>query len=284
MKNETRKLIERWFDGLNRSDLPALLALFSPLPKIRNAANPPVEGPDAARTLLEEFFQRTCARRFELIDAAETDNQVFVAWKGELTFPSGTRIGDVTLAVPLTVPLRGADRFRIDRDGQIVELDIVHETSSILQAARAAASQSHSYDPTEIIEKYFTAEEAGDVETVVSLCDESVIIRNAAQAPLNGRDGARKFASDFKARTNRRNFTLLATAHSDGTAFAWWEGNITFKEAVAFGPVVTKRPFDITLRGVCRFKFTPSGRILELDVFHETSTPFLKAKEAASEN
>src|SRR5438094_169478 len=100
MKNEALELVHRWFDGLNRGDLPSLVALFSPAPRIRNAANPPVEGPNAARSLLEEFFQRTCARQFDLIATAENGDQVFAAWKGELTFPPGTRIADVTLAAP----------------------------------------------------------------------------------------------------------------------------------------------------------------------------------------
>jgi hypothetical protein len=142
MNRESQSIITSWFDGLNQTDMDGLLALFAPAPRIRNAANPPMEGPDAARRLIEDFFGRTTKRRFELIDAAEGDGQIFACWQGTLTFPANLMIGDVRLEHPLTVPLRGVERFRLDPQGCISELDIVHETSSILQAARAANNRS----------------------------------------------------------------------------------------------------------------------------------------------
>jgi hypothetical protein len=138
MRTETQLVIKAWFDGLNRTDIDGLLSLFAPSPIIRNAANPPMEGPEAARRLLEDFFHRTTARRFDVTDSAEGDGQVFACWQGTLTFAAGTMIADVLLEQPMTVPLRGVERFRLDQQGRISELDIVHETSSILQAARAA--------------------------------------------------------------------------------------------------------------------------------------------------
>ena len=77
-----------------------------------------------------------------VVDAAEGDGQIFAYWQGTLTFPAGVMIGDVRLEQPLTVPLRGVERFRLDSQGRISELDIVHETSSIPQAARAANNRS----------------------------------------------------------------------------------------------------------------------------------------------
>lgn len=119
-----------------------LLPLFGPSQRIRNAANPPIDGADAARRLLEDFFRRTTSRHFTLIDMAEGDGEVFACWTGELTFAPGVTIGDVCLQQPLTVALRGVERFHCDANGQVVELDIVHETTTIVQAVRAAACQT----------------------------------------------------------------------------------------------------------------------------------------------
>ena len=42
-------LVTRWFDGLNRGDLAALVGLFADTVRIQNAANPPMEDPNAPR-------------------------------------------------------------------------------------------------------------------------------------------------------------------------------------------------------------------------------------------
>jgi hypothetical protein len=133
-----------------------------------------------------------------------------------------------------------------------------------------------------LVNDYFAAEESGDVEAVVALCAPDVVIRNAAQPAEYGREGARQFASSFKARTEERRFKVLAVADEHDVCFAWWEGKITFKEGVAFGAVVAKRPFQITLQGVCRFKVDSHGLVEELDVFHETTSAVLRAQETAA--
>jgi SnoaL-like domain len=140
MKPETNILIQVWFDGLNRGDYDRLLQLFGDNPVIRNAANPVIRGPEAPQKLLKEFFDRTSTRRFKLVDAAEGGDLVFATWEGELTFRKGIRIADVNLPQPLRVSLRGVDRFRLDRFSRIAELDIIHETTSVVQAARQAAT------------------------------------------------------------------------------------------------------------------------------------------------
>jgi SnoaL-like domain len=140
MKEQTTSLINAWFEGLNRSDLESLRPLFCPSPRIRNASNPPLEGPHAVDQLLEDFFRRTKSRHFEVIDAAEIDEQAFAYWVGDLTFASGITIAGVELTQPLTVTLRGVERFRLTPDGRISEMDIIHETTTVAQAARAAAT------------------------------------------------------------------------------------------------------------------------------------------------
>jgi hypothetical protein len=132
-------LIARWFDGLNRGDLPALLCLFAASTRIRNAANPPMQGPHAARELLEDFFQRTECRHFELIDAAAQDGELFAGWIATLVFRKGVSVAGRVLRDTITVELRGADWFKLDAAGCISELEIVHETASVARAVNKSA-------------------------------------------------------------------------------------------------------------------------------------------------
>lgn len=137
-------------------------------------------------------------------------------------------------------------------------------------------------DYRNIMLEYFRAEEAGEIEAVVDLCDENVVVRNAANPPQTGKEGAREYVTSFKNRTDERRFQVLAMAQNGNISFAWWEARLTFKAEIAFGPITTKRPFSVTLQGVCRFVFTPEDLIKELDVFHETTTAFKLAMEASN--
>ena len=49
--------------------------------------------------------------------------------------------GVTLLREPLTITLRGVDRFRME-NGRIAELDIVHETTTAYQAALAASTKT----------------------------------------------------------------------------------------------------------------------------------------------
>jgi hypothetical protein len=140
MQKHHDDLVFRWFEGLNAGDLDALVALFAEHPHIRNAANPPLTGSEAPRRLLEDFFSRTAARRFDLIDTAENGREVFAAWTALLTFRRGATVAGVTLPEDLELPLRGVERFVLDPNGRIAELYIVHETTTIAQAAHRAAA------------------------------------------------------------------------------------------------------------------------------------------------
>lgn len=132
-----------------------------------------------------------------------------------------------------------------------------------------------------LVENYFSAEERGDVEAVVALCADDVIVRNAAQPPQHGHDGVRAYVGSFRERTAVRQFDVIAIAEESDVVFASWRARLTFRAGVAFGPIVAKRPFDVDLHGVCRFKLDKSNRIQQLDVYHETTTPMERARENA---
>jgi len=137
MKHEN--LVTRWFDGLNRGHLPGLLSMFADTVTIQNAANPPIEGPNAANQLLEDFFQRTASRRFELIDMAERGDEVFAGWTGVLLFRKGASVAGRELRDNVQVELRGADWFKLNAAERITELLIAHETTSVMLAVSKAA-------------------------------------------------------------------------------------------------------------------------------------------------
>lgn len=142
MQTHHAELVSRWFTGLNTGDVEGLVALFAEQAVICNAANPPAIGPGAPRALLEDFFLRTSARDFLVIDAASTDREIFAAWTATLLFRRGATVAGVTLGRDLEVSLRGAERFVLDAGGRIAELHIVHETTTVAQAARSAAAQT----------------------------------------------------------------------------------------------------------------------------------------------
>ena len=136
----------------------------------------------------------------------------------------------------------------------------------------------------QIIARYFAAEDAGDVECIVELCSQEVTVRNAAQPVQRGKEGVRDYVTAFVQRTSSRSFEVLAIAEEGDLAFAWWNGRLTFKAGVPFGPTITtKQPFDITLEGVIRFRFNGDDEIEELDVYHETTSVFLAAAKAAAD-
>jgi hypothetical protein len=55
-----------------------------------------------------------------------------------LEFVEGARIGPVVAQSPFDVRLQGICRFRF-REGLFDELDVFHETTTVLQAAQATA-------------------------------------------------------------------------------------------------------------------------------------------------
>jgi ketosteroid isomerase-like protein len=135
--------------------------------------------------------------------------------------------------------------------------------------------------PEDLIRSYFAAEEAGDVEAVVALCDPAVVVRNAAQPPVDGLDGVRRFVTDFRNRTSMRRFTLLAIAAQGDLAFAWWDAALTFVPGARFGDVTTQRAFDARVQGILRIVLK-QGRIRRLDIFHETTSTMIAARNAAA--
>jgi SnoaL-like domain len=271
------ELLHTWFDSLNRGDTRALLPLFSPECHIQNAADPPDKAPGAADRLLTSFFRRTESRRFELVDFASSDRTIHACWSSVLTFHTGIAIADVTLPAPLVVVLNGVDVFELNAANKIARLFITHETTSVIAAARRLTSAEKS-GPTNLesqVLSYFRAEECGDAETIVGMCDERVMIINAAQPPAYGLDGARRFVEDFRSRTTRRLFQVCSLAVRGTSAFAEFRCRITFREGAQFGPAVrAQKEFTVELQGVCRFEFNATGKLIFLRIFHETSTAF----------
>lgn len=275
---------ETWFEGLNCSDMSKLLGLFGPNgARIRNAAQPLISGAEGPRRLLEDFFARTESRHFAMIDHTITANEVVAGWHGILTFRAGIQIADAKLTKPLSVALRGVDRFVLDSTGRVVEIAIDHETTSVVQAARAAKMRDQVVpDPKYyegVIRAYFKYEESGDVDGVVQLCDPAVIVRNAAQPLVLGHAGVRGYVESFRDRTESREFEIVSIGTGSGIAYAGWKAKLRFKAGIAFGPVTSKAPFDIALEGTCRFAFNATGKLVELDVYHETTSALKRAHD-----
>jgi ketosteroid isomerase-like protein len=219
--------MRQWFDGLNCGDSATLLPLFSPECRIHNAANPPDETPGAAERLLTDLFRRTEARSFSLVDVAVAGRSIHACWTGILVFRRGVTIAGVTLPAQMPVLLSGVDVFEIDDSNRIARLFITHETTSVVAAARALAAATSATLPVEsLVCRYFQAEEVGDTDAIVEMCDDRVVILNAAQPPVYGHEGARQFAEDFRNRTEERHFEIRSLAVNGYTAFAEFLGRL----------------------------------------------------------
>ena len=284
MNNEYKNVVTKWFDGLNCSDLEGLLSLFTDNPTIKNAAFPLDRGSEAPSRLLASFFSRTSARHFQMTGYAESGDLAFASWIGLLTFTG--QAGGTPLSAPLPVCLTGVEEFRFC-DGLIDYLGIVHETTTLgVQARRQAVSGKvpDSVSLDRAVRDYFRAEEAGDVEAIVSMFDADAVIRNAAQPPVFGKEGARKFATDFRDRTEFRKFSVVATARQGSKIFASWLGHMRFKAGVAFGPVHTAHGFEVEVSGICDFDFTEGGTIHSVTIAHETTTTMQMALKNQAED
>jgi hypothetical protein len=130
--------IDTWFDGLNATQRDPIAALFAPHHLIRNAANPPLEGPDAIDRLLGDFYERTTSRHFTLHATANSPTRSFARWTGELTFADGATVAGHTVEA-FTITIDGIDIFEFDPSGLISTLDIVHQTTTVAVAAAAHA-------------------------------------------------------------------------------------------------------------------------------------------------
>lgn len=132
-------IIQIWFDGLNAGDLESTVALFDPHEQvITNAANPMVIGPDAAATVLGEFFTRTTDRDFTVHAVAHGEHVSFAHWTAQLTFADGANVAGHTVNA-FTTAIEGVDTFGFNDDGLLATVEILHQTTTVAIAAAANA-------------------------------------------------------------------------------------------------------------------------------------------------
>lgn len=274
--------IHAWFDALNDGKHEAAVALFEPTShRIKNAANPAIEGPDAADQLLQDFFARTTKRRFTLGTIAHGVGRSMATWTGTLTFAEGAVIGGMEVNA-FTVTFSGIEVFTFNEANLFTNVEIIHETATVARAA-AAHARAHTPaempDPREVALGYLCAETTADFPALAALFADNVAIRNAA-APLDDRPGSlERFATDFWNRTSDRTFTLIdAAVDDDRNVLAFAEARLTFKAGAAFGPLVAPAPFVLEVPVGLRFHIDAAGKIDELDVAHETTTALAKVR------
>ena len=107
---------------------------------ITNAANPTVTGPDAATTVLHEFFTRTTARDFTVHSVAHGEHVSFAHWTAQLTFGDGATVAGHTVNAFATA-IQGVDTFAFNADDLLTAVEILHQTSSVAIAAAAHAKK-----------------------------------------------------------------------------------------------------------------------------------------------
>jgi ketosteroid isomerase-like protein len=131
-----------------------------------------------------------------------------------------------------------------------------------------------------VVQAWFEGLNQTDLHGLLDLFTAETEIRNAANPPLIGIDAPQRLLEDFFARTQRREFKLLGVAEGDGSVFAHWEAELTFRAGAHVAGLTIKKPFTVTLRGVDRFAFE-AGKIKALDIIHETTSVARAAREHA---
>lgn len=126
--------VDAWFAGLNLGDADMVKAHFAPVHRIRNAANPPIEGPRAVDDLLQEFFVRTSQRDFTVHGVAHSTSRAFARWTADITFADGATVAGHVVD-EFTTTFDGIDVFAFDEHGRIIAVDIIHQTTTVALAA-----------------------------------------------------------------------------------------------------------------------------------------------------
>ncbi|MER6714775.1 nuclear transport factor 2 family protein [Streptomyces sp. NPDC000877] len=130
------EIIDRYLVAEEQADLESISALFSENPRIKNAANPELTGPDALAVFCRGFWDRTERRAFEVIDISVQDNTIYAFVNSALSFRAGAAFGPVIACRPFEVTLPTALKFVVNENYKITDLLVCHETTT---AARLAA-------------------------------------------------------------------------------------------------------------------------------------------------
>ena len=111
----------------------------------------------------------------------------------------------------------------------------------------------------DIVRGYFRAEQTGDVEPIIAACADDVIVREVRRSPARGKTDASAILTDFLKIARRREFDLHTIAQEENVVYAWWLGDVEFRNRAV-----------IYVSGITRFLFGDDGLIREIDIGHVT--------------
>ena len=94
------------------------------------------------RDYVSTFKSRTEQRTFKVEHIAQNNDVLFAWWDAKITFNEGISFGAITSAEPFTAELKGVCRFRINSQGLFTELDVFHETTTVVQLARQTNNET----------------------------------------------------------------------------------------------------------------------------------------------
>ncbi|MER5382228.1 nuclear transport factor 2 family protein [Streptomyces sp. NPDC002688] len=129
------EIVDRYLVAEEQADFESISDLFSENPRIKNAANPELTGPDALMVFCRGFWDRTEQRAFEVIDISVQANTIYAFVNSALTFRAGATFGPVIARGTFEVTLPTALKFVVNENYKIIDLLVCHETAT---AARLA--------------------------------------------------------------------------------------------------------------------------------------------------
>lgn len=135
-------IARKYFEAQNKSNSDEVLALFAEDATVYNVNFPPFHGKDGVKAFCQGLYDRTAYRQFQLINSAEAGDVVFAEWQVKMAYRQGAKIGNLELAEPFDIQLRGVNKFEfLPNSDKIQILRIYHETSSVPQKAQQFAKK-----------------------------------------------------------------------------------------------------------------------------------------------
>ena len=136
----------------------------------------------------------------------------------------------------------------------------------------------HFMEKKTIIEQYFHAREAFDVDAFLKLVADTIEIHNVHFPVYYGTDGVRAYVRDIQQKMSHSAFEILAQFENGTMGLVEWRALLTFRAGALIAENTVKTPFTLTLRGATRFDFE-GDKITCVRMYHETTSFVQMAKE-----
>ena len=95
---------------------------------------------------------------------------------------------------------------------------------------------------------------------------------NVSRQRYVGKDGVRTFCTGLYAHTSKRDFEVLEVVEGESAVMVEWRADMTFPAGADVRQGQLAESFDIELRGINKFEFSPGSDLVRcLRIYHDAS-------------